>query len=236
MVLHHLWRPRSAVAPALVVLLAGCGTGRLGPVMPMGATPATLAEVDSFVAGFRPAAYQFHRFRWQFKDDRASAGGRGSVRIAAPDSLRFDVAGPLGSGKAAAFVVGDSAQWAEPEEDVEKLVPDYPLLWAMLGVPRAPSNGATLRRVQAGRVSAWQFIDAADTVEYVLTEGAPRQRVTDVRRGGKRIGRVTTELGPDGAPLKARLVVPSVPAQLDITFYLSRAEAGFAPDTWVPQP
>ena len=43
------------------------------------------------------------------------------ARLALPDSVRFDVVGPLGSGRAAAFVIGDSSIWADPEEDVKKL-------------------------------------------------------------------------------------------------------------------
>ena len=73
------------------------------------------------------AEHRLHRFKWLFQDERSSAGGRGSARIAPPDSLRFDVAGPFGSGAAAAAVVGDQPLWAEPPDAVKKLVPNYPL-------------------------------------------------------------------------------------------------------------
>ena len=39
-----------------------------------------------------PTGYQLHRFKWTFLDERASAGGRGSARIAPPDSMLFDAA------------------------------------------------------------------------------------------------------------------------------------------------
>ena len=55
--------------------------------------------------------------------------------------------------------------------------------------------------------------------------------VAEVRHAGKVVGRAETTLDADGAPLKARLVVPSVPAKLDLTF-LSTARADFAPDIW----
>lgn len=182
----------------------------------------------------QPAGSHFHRFRFQFRDDRATAGGRGTVRIAAPDSLRFDVQGPLGSGRSAAFVVGDSAVWAEPEDDVKKLVPNYPLLWAMLGVPLRPADRARVRGYREAGIVAWQVVDGADTVDYLVrarTEG--HEFVADVRHGSKRIGRVTMRWGGDHNPASARLVVPSAPARLDLTFYLSRVEEAFAPDTWV---
>ena len=62
----------------------------------------------------------------------------GSARVAPPDSLRFDVAGPFGAGAAAAAVIGDQPLWAEPPDAVKKLVPNYPLMWAMFGIARQP--------------------------------------------------------------------------------------------------
>ena len=61
--------------------------------------------------------------------------------------------------------------------------------------------------------------------------------VSDARREWDEvISRVSRErmrviLDANGAPLKARLVVPSVPAKLDLTF-LSTARVTFAPDIW----
>ena len=66
----------------------------------------------------------------------------------AGDSLRFDFAGPLGAGRGAAFVVGDSLQWVQGEEGLQKLVPSYPLLWAIMGLPRLPAF-TEVTRVQA---------------------------------------------------------------------------------------
>jgi hypothetical protein len=45
------------------------------------------------------------------------------------------------------------------------------------------------------------------------------------------VGRAETTLDSTGAPLTARLVVPSVPAKLKLTF-LSTARADFAPEIW----
>lgn len=218
---------------AMLTLLAGCGGG-LGPMpIPAGLAPADATEAARWVASTRPAENRDIRFRWKFQDERGSAGGRGRARLALPDSIRFDVAGPLGSGHAAAFVAGDTALWADPEKDVEKLVPDYPLFWAMLGIARAPVPGGSVRSYSDSAVTAWQFASGGDTVEYVREHGQAGRLIAEVRRAGKRVGRVETRFGPDGLPLSARLVVTSRPARLDLTFYQNRKATTFAADTWV---
>ncbi len=86
---------------------AGCRSAP-GPVVPAAAGAGhARAQVDQWVASTIPPEHLLHRFKWLFQDERGSAGGRGSARIAPPDSLRFDVAGPFGSGAASAVVVGD---------------------------------------------------------------------------------------------------------------------------------
>jgi hypothetical protein len=193
--------------------LAGlaCG-GAPGSVVPVSAGPVTPAQVTEWVRGTQPPSHRLHRFKWLFRDDKSSAGGRGSARIAPPDSMRFDVAGPFGSGAASATVIGEQPLWAEPPDAVTKLVPNYPLMWGMFGVARPPAAGAELRGLDDGGTLAWQYVEGADTVEIV--------------------GRAETTLDSTGAPVTARLTVPSVPARLDLTF-LSTRQADFAPDIWI---
>ena len=220
-----------------ITLASACGGGRLGPIVPVALEPSSAAAVEPWIDSLKPRTWQFHRFRWQLRDDRGAAGGRGSLHVAGPDTLRFDAAGPLHSGRAAAVVVGDTAVWAEPEEDVRRLVPNYPLLWAMIGVPLGPVPGTEVRRFADARMVAWQFVHGADTVEYAWTPGDPGELITDVREGGQRVGRVTTRIAANGALVSSRLIVPKAPARLDITYYLSRDEPAFAPDTWIrPSP
>jgi len=190
--------------------------------------------VAEWVASTIPSESRLHRFKWLFQDERGSAGGRGSARILPPDSLRFDVAGPFGSGAASAVVVGDRAVWTEPPDAIARLVPNYPLMWAMFGVSRMPPEGAELRGLAQDSVVAWQYAVGSDTVQYARTGGNPVRFVAEVRQAGKVIGRAETTLQPDGAPIKARLTVPSAPAKLDLTF-LSTTRATFAPDIWLPR-
>ena len=201
-------------------------------VVPIDAAPVPPAQVREWVSSTVPQRQQLHRFKWLFRDEKSSAGGRGSARIAPPDSLRFDVAGPFGSGAASAAVVGEQPLWTEPPDAIEKMVPNYPLMWAMFGVARLPENGDEVRGLVDGPTTAWRYEGPTDTVEYARTAGREGRLVTTVRRAGELLGRAETTLDSAGRPLASRLVVPGVPARLDITF-LSTAPADFAPDIWV---
>jgi hypothetical protein len=181
-----------------------------------------------------PAEPRLLRFKWLFRDERSSAGGRGSARVAPPDSLRFDIAGPFGSGAGSAAVIGDSALWTEPPDAIKKLVPNYPLLWALLGVARMPEPGAEVRGLSHGGTTAWQYARGADTLEYSRTGSGPVRFQAEFRQAGKVIGRAETELGPDGMPRTSRLTMPTVPARLDLTFTSTTKAEPFAASTWLP--
>jgi hypothetical protein len=215
----------------LVLLLLGCRS-EPGALVPVAAQPVTAEQIATWVAETVPRERRLHKFKWLFRDEKSSAGGRGSARIAPPDSLRFDVAGPFGSGAASAAVVGEQPLWVEPPDAIQKMVPNYPLMWAMFGVARLPDRGAALRGLADGDVTAWQYTTGTDTTEYVRTAGKPTKLVAEVRQAGKVIGRAEATLDSTGAPLTSRLTVPSAPARLDLTFS-STTQADFAPEIWV---
>ncbi|MGH7508537.1 MAG: hypothetical protein ACREMZ_03600 [Gemmatimonadales bacterium] len=204
------------------------------PVAPLPLEPLTREQVTAWVAATIPSESRLYRFQWLFQDERASAGGRGSARIAPPDSLRFDVAGPFGSGAASAVVIDNRALWTDPPDAIAKLVPNYHLMWAMFGIAMMPAEGFELRGLLRDSVTVWQYAGPSDTVQYVRTGGDPTSFVAEVRHAGELIGRAETSLQADGIPLKARLTVPSGPARLDLTF-LSTSRASFAPDIWLPR-
>lgn len=220
--------------PVLLAYLGLAGGGCRSapePVVPEGAKVVTPAEIAPWVTSTLPAAHLVYRFKWLLRDQRGSAGGKGAVRVAPPDSMRFDVAGPFGSGSASAVVLGDRAVWTEPPDAIARLIPNYPLMWAMFGVARLPSDGDTVLAVSTPSIQAWQYARAGDTVQYSRTIEGAGPFVAEVRRAGEMIGRAETTLDSAGAPLKARLTVPSAPAQLDLTF-LSITRDTFAPDIW----
>jgi hypothetical protein len=221
---------RRVLVAYLALALAGCRSAP-GAIVPVGAAPVSREQVAQWVGATLPPEHRLHRFKWLFQDERSSAGGRGSARIAPPDSMRFDVAGPFGSGAASAAVIGAQPLWAEPPDAVKKLVPNYPLMWAMFGVARMPEPGDSLRGLADGETTAWQYANATDTVSYVRTAGKAGRLVAEVRQGGKVVGHAETTLDSAGVPLTARLVVPSVPAKLNLTF-LSTTRVNFAPEIW----
>jgi hypothetical protein len=217
------------------VALAVCGCHAApGAVVPEGATPVNREQVSQWVASTIPPGPRLHRFKWLFQDEQSSAGGRGSARIAPPDSLRFDVAGPFGTGASSAVVIGNDPVWVQPPDAIKKLVPNYPLMWAMFGVARMPEDGAKLRGLDHDGVTAWQYAGPADTIDYVRSAGPAGRLVAEVHRAGELVGRAETTLDSAGRPVKSRLTVPGVPAKLDLTF-LSTAQANFASDIWVPR-
>jgi hypothetical protein len=124
--------------------------------------------------------------------------------------------------------------WVDPPDALAKMIPNYPLMWALFGVARMPPDGVALRGLVSGSSTAWQYAGGPDTVEYRRTLGDPVRFVAVVRQGGQLIGSAETDLAPDGTLLKSRLTVPSAPAQLDLTF-LSTDPASFAPDIWLPR-
>jgi hypothetical protein len=200
--------------------------------MPIGLAPIERSAVDAWVGQTAVREPIELRFRWNYLDEKGNARGRGSAIILPPDSLRFDFSGPLGSGRSAAAVIGDSGLWAVPEEEVARLVPNYPILWAMLGRALAPHPGGGLRGISDERLVAWQHASGVDTVEYILTSGDSRQLVVDVRQAGRRIGRVVTRLDAAGHPLESRLDVPGEPARVDLTFYRWDPADSLPADLW----
>lgn len=215
----------------LALGLAGCG-GKDPVLIPEGIRTATPEQVSAWVAQTTPAKGALHRFTWLYQEEGPSKGGRGSARIAIPDTLRFDIAGSLGIGKGSAMVVGDSALWVVPERSVQDLVPSFPLLWAMFGVARAPRPEARLAGLeQDGRI-AWRYVTESDTVEYLRVAGEPVKFYSEVRHAGKVIGRTQMTIRTDGTPVQAKLTVPTVPAQLEITFYATVPTPAFPPDIW----
>src|SRR4051812_38555023 len=125
-----------------------------GGVVPAAAEPVSEGQVAQWVASTLPSDHQLHRFKWLFKDERASAGGRGSARVAAPDSLRFDVAGPFGSGAGAAVVVGGRALWARPPPALPQMGPHYPLMWGLFGGAPLPGQRGAARGPRKGATTA----------------------------------------------------------------------------------
>lgn len=227
---------RPVVLAYVGLSLLGCGP-KHAVLLPAGLETVSAEQVNRWAGATTPRVGALYRFTWLYQDKDASKGGRGSARIARPDTLRFDIAGSLGIGKGSALVVGDDKRWVVPEKSVEDLVPSFPLLWALLGVALAPDPDAKLAGLQLDGRAAWRYAMGTDTVEYLRTDGNPSTLSAEVRHEGQVVGRTTVTVRPDGSPVKAQLLVPTVPAKLEITFYATVPTPAFPPDTWArPEP
>jgi len=191
-------------------------------------------EAAQWAAVTAPDGHRVRRFRWLFNDGQASVGGQGSARTAGPDSMRFDIAGPWGIGGAAAMVVGDQARWVQPPDIIARLIPSYPLMWAMFGVIRPPPPGARIRGTHGEGGLLLEWASGVDTVRYSRRTASPGTLRAEWQRSGVTMGTVETRLDADGAPVSSRLTVPSVPARLDLTIVADSIALAFAPSVWTP--
>lgn len=233
--LRPLERARHSLVLTLMACaaLTGCAARLPGPAMPtpLSATDASL--VGGWVSGLRPTGPTETRFDARFQEGGgAEARLRGAVVIVPPDSLRFDARGPLGSAARAVFVVGDSAIWAEPAEEVTKLVPEYDLLWALVGEARPALPDDEITALSGSGTHAWRYVRGADTINYLHTTAPAQSLVAEVRRNGALVGRVYTTFSATGLLERAQLDVPSRPARLTLTFRNHRTPDSVAASVW----
>jgi len=206
--------------------------------------PAALAPAsrDSALAWTRaalPAGPTILRFRWRYEDRRVRYAGRGSARIAPPDSLRFDYAGPFGLGSGAAVVIGDTVAWADPEANFRSLVPAIPMLWASLGMVRPPGDSAavfgrvdTVSGTAGARRIIWRFAQPGDTLTYVATPGAERVLEAEWRRNGGVVARSRTRFDLQARPVFARVDFPEASARFELTVVAVDTAAVIPPALW----
>ncbi|MGH7690761.1 MAG: hypothetical protein ACREN3_14230, partial [Gemmatimonadaceae bacterium] len=119
-------------------------------------------------------------FHWELNGPALVARGDGAVRIAPPDSARFDFFLAGGSGGGAAALVGGTLRL--PGEDAAAgFVPTPPLLWAALGRLALPPTADTVARLDGTTLRA----DIGRPVEWRVTfvQGSLRrlERVHDGR-------------------------------------------------------
>ena len=221
---------RSYIAACIV--LAACH-GRPAPLVP---EPLGSVPPDSVVAwsmGSGPARPMALRFRWKYRDDRRSGGGRGTARVAPPDSVRVDWAATLNIKTGAAVVLGDSLQWADPKENFPSSVtPAVQLVWTALGVVRPPRDSATVSGSRDSLRAVWRYADGRDTLDYRLAQALPRTLEAEWRRDGTVVARSRTVLGPGGLPQSVRIDVPERSARFELTFVAVDSAASFAPALW----
>jgi hypothetical protein len=226
-------------------LLAACprAPARLVPA-PVALAPASRDSAVAWTRATLPRAATVIRFRWRYADERVRYAGRGSARIAPPDSLRFDYAGPFGLGSGAAVVIGDTVAWADPAANFRSLVPAIPMLWASLGMVQPPAESAAVfglvQTAGDGRRAVWRFAQGADTLDYVATEGREVGAATaaepaleaEWRRNGAVVARSRTQFDARARPRSARVDFPEASARFELTVVGVDTAAVIPPALW----
>lgn len=215
-------------------MLAAC-PGPRPPLVPVPLAPANRDRAVAWTHATLPGGRIVIRFRWRYEDGRVKYAGRGSARIAPPDSLRFDYAGPFGLGSGAAVVLGDTVAWADPAANFRSLVPAIPMLWVSLGMVRPPGADAmVLGRTDSSATgrTIWRFATGGDTLDYVMTPGAEPVLEAEWRRDGQVVARSRTQLGPQTHPVGARIDFPEAKARFELTVVGVDSAAAIPPALW----
>ncbi len=212
-------RNRAVWLAAVAVVLAGCTAGLPRPPIPVGFRPVPPDSAGRWADATRPPGKVQMRFHWSFDDGKGGGGGgNGIARMAPPDSLEFDFAGALGMGRGSAVVVGEQTIWAKPEDKVRDFVPNYPLMWAMLGVAAAPSTDAAVSHFADGRSEGWRYVEGVDTIDLVEVRQAPRALRVVVRHAGAAVGDAVVIFDSLGHPVRSRLDTYGRRTRLDMRF------------------
>jgi hypothetical protein len=190
---------------ALVAWLAGAAGCRpaapeLAPdVASFGAVSA--AAFWALAAPSQPAGSELLSLRWRFTEAGSSVSGRGAARVTPPDSLRIDVRGPLGFGRGALVLGGDSV-WADPEDLVRQVLPGRFMVWAMLGVVRTPDE---VERYEVGDADGRRLLRLVEPGGRATTFELGGDVVLGAvqSRGDTVVGRLTLVRGADGRVVRA---------------------------------
>lgn len=225
------WAEPVGTALAAASLLVACAPG-LTSIAPAGLVPASRDTIVAWLALYRPPGPLRYDVRWRFANPKGSTAGRAAVRIAPPDTLRFDYRGPFGK-SGAAVIVADSALWAVPERATRDLLPAAPLFWAALGIPQPPPDGAALSARDGIEGRVWRYVSQADTMDFVEVGPGPARLLTEVRRNGKIVAstEVSFQAGAR-SPKEARVRFPQDGSLLILTVEGVDTVAPFDPSTW----
>jgi hypothetical protein len=201
-------------------------------IAPLGLEPVSSDTLQAWLRSYQPGARVRYDMKWRFVTQKGSSAGRAAVRIAPPDSARFDYRGPFGK-SGAAMIVADSALWAVPEKDTRDLLPAAPLFWAALGAPRLPPQDAGLYARWRTGTRAWRYAAGRDTMDFVEIGAGPEALLTEVRRQGKIVASTEVHFRPGSrVPLEARLRFPQEGSALLLTVEGVENVASFDANTW----
>lgn len=213
------------------LLLAAC---RPAPVVPAGAfSPSSREALAEAAARTRPAGYHLLRIRWRSDDGQVSVSGSGAVRVA-PDSLRVDVVVRLGVGRGTLILAGDSVR-AEPEDVVERWLPDRFALWAALGVIRLPGAAQAVERLDDGARTFFRMRDAEGRESIFELHGDTLAGVVRLQ-DGRPVARLELTRGADGAVQRARVTDLERGARFEVQTVSRQESEAFPREMWQLRP
>jgi hypothetical protein len=201
-----------------------------GAVLALGCAPRARPLAGAPTSAALPAAqlrpgYQRVTFRWEFSDGDVGFKGEGVARVAAPDSARLDFFVNNGLGGGYAVLIGDRLIVPKGAEQIRRVLPPVPLLWAALGrlaLPPAPDttirSEGRLLRADVGTSPRWR-------VTFEGTRLADLTRIDD-GRVAERVSR-----GADGEVQYEHLTAHRT---LSLTNLASAPAAGFDAAIWRP--
>jgi hypothetical protein len=178
------WARIACAAVAVVGASLACAPR----AQPLSGTPV----VARIPAAQLPRGHQRITFRWQFSEGDVALQGEGVARVAAPDSARLDFFLRNGLGGGYAVLVGDSLTVPPGGEQVRRLLPPVPLLWAALGrvaLPAVPDTtvrrDGRLLRADVGRDPRWRVTFDGDRLTEAarISEGREIERLSRAADG-----------------------------------------------------
>jgi hypothetical protein len=224
--------PYYRLAIGMSMALVACRPG-IRSIAPAGLEAVLRDSVDAWLTPYRPAGALRYDLKWRFVNQKGSTAGRAAVRVAPPDTMRFDYRGPFGR-SGAAVIVGDSVLWAVPEKDTRDLLPAAPLFWAALGLPQPPPAGAALFGRTDRAEHAWRYATLRDTMDFVEAGPGPERLLMEVRRRSRIVASLQLTLQPGThVPRETRMRFPEDGSALIFTVEGITHVAPFEPSTWL---
>src|SRR5690606_39182942 len=174
-------------------------------------------------------------FTWTLEEAGSRVSGRGVVRYVAPERLRLDLFGPRGETYLAASLVGDEFRLPPAATQAVEL-PSPALLWAALGVFRAPPGG-TLASATAGEGGAsLTYGEGEERFGFRAEEAGGTLRLSQVERIGRSGVLETVRLEYEAAGGLQRTRYRDWSAFRDLVFELEsvRDVESFPESIWTP--
>jgi hypothetical protein len=226
-------RARFVAALSLMALAAGCAARAPRPAgAPVDDPEALVARFHSATA---PGSPRQASFNWTLEEAGSRVTGRGVVRFVAPDRLRLDLFGPRGETYLAAALVGDEFR-VPPAATQGVALPSPALLWAALGIFRAPPGGSLSTATAGEGEAALLYRAGEEGFDFSAREVGDDLRLVAVERIGPSgvLETVRLDYEPDGDLRRTRYRDWS--AFRDLTFELESIKdvESFPEAIWSP--